>query len=141
MSFDNGSINPIYSQFFPSIATIPNSRRKCVTKKGTYPSFTPIINKLSVTSSSFGSYSVVYIIGSNFLPSGTTFVKFGDYDKLPVIFYSSFNLSFVVPLNVDVGNYNVQVVNLYNGNFSPQINPPSYPGNFNYSNSITYTIT
>jgi hypothetical protein len=118
----------------------PKTTRKCRGYNGFYPSFNPILNSLSVTSSSAGSYSLVYVNGSNFLPNGTTSVKFGNYGYLPITYYSSFNLSFVVPLNVAPGNYNVQVVNVYNGNFSPEVNQ-SYPGNLNFSNSITYTIS
>jgi hypothetical protein len=133
------------SQFYSSIVTnsvVPKSTRKCRQVKSSYPSFTPVLNKLSVTSSPAGGYSVVYVDGSNFLPYGTTFIKFGGYEYgyIPVTFFSCFNLSFVVPLNATVGDYNVQVVNFYNDNFSPQINQ-TYPGNINLSNSITYTIT
>jgi hypothetical protein len=113
--------------------------RNCRRYNGFYPSFTPIFNRLSVTSSSAGNYSLVYVYGSNFLPNGTTFIKFGNV-YLPVTYYNSFNLSFVVPLNLVSDNYNVQVINLYNGNFSQQVNQ-SYPGNLNFSNSIIYTIT
>jgi len=128
--------NPNSSQ----ISTTITARKfpKCRNRNGFYPSFTPIINSLSVTSSSYGIYSVVYINGSNFLPG--SYVNFGPFKQLPIIFFSSFNLSFVVPLNAIPDTYNVIVVNVYNGNFSPSINQ-SYPGNLNYSNIITYTIT
>jgi hypothetical protein len=131
------------TQFYSSIVTNsvrPQTTRNCRKFKGEYPSFTPILYNLSTTSSPSGSYSLVYVNGSNFLPNGTTFIKFGSYGNLPVTYYSSFNLSFVVPLDAVVDSYLVQVVNVYNGNFSPQINQ-SYPGNINLSDSITYTIT
>jgi hypothetical protein len=110
--------------------------------KSFYPSFNPTINGLSVTSSASQTYSLVYITGSNFVSptNGTTYVNFGSFLNLPITFYSSFNISFVVPLNALAGSYNVVVVNVYNGNFSTAVNT-SYPGNPNYSNSITYTIT
>ena len=109
-------------------------------RTGFLPSFTPELFSLSVTTSANGTYSIVYVNGANFLPN-STFIQFGNFGYLPVTYYSSFNISFVVPLNAVPGNYNVKVVNLYNGNFSPQINQ-SYPGNLNYStNSITYAIT
>jgi len=140
----------LYSQFssvdsqFPSSnvtnSVMRKSDRKCRKFKASYPSFTPILYNLSTTTSPSASYSLVYVNGSNFLPNGTTFIKFGNYGYLSVTYYSSFNLSFVVPLDAVVGNYIVEVVNVYNGNFSPQINQ-SYPGNINLSNSITYTIT
>jgi len=133
----------LYSQFSSSIVTnsvTPKSARNCRKFKIGYPSFTPILYNLSTISSLSGGYSLVYVNGTNFLPNGTTFIKFGNYGYLPITYYSSFNLSFVVPLNAIVGNYQVQVINVYNGNFSPEINQ-SYPGNINLSNSITYTIT
>lgn len=109
-------------------------------RRGFLPSFTPVLSGLSVTTSSSATYSLVYVNGSNFLPN-STFIKFGNFGYLPITYYSSFNISFVVPLNAVSGNYNVNVVNLYNGNFSPQVNQ-SYPGNLNYStNFITYTVT
>lgn len=109
-------------------------------RKGFLPSFTPELSSLSSTSSENNTYKMIFVNGSNFLPNGTTFIKFGNFGYLPTIYYSSFNLSFVVPLNAVTGNYNVQVVNLYNGNFSTPVNQ-TYSGNLNYSNSITYTIT
>ena len=121
----------------PNGTVIDTIRRRIRKYTNFYPSFNPIIYNLSSNLSSFGIYSQVYINGSNF--QGTAFVNFGPYKNLPIIFYSSFNISFVVPLNAPIGSYNVIVVSIYNGNFSPQINT-SYPGNQNYSNSITYNI-
>ena len=94
-----------------------NILSKC-SNKSFYPSFNPKIYSLSVTTSVSSVYSLVYINGSNFFPpsNGSTYVNFGSFTNLPIIFYSSFNISFVVPLNVVAGNYNVVVVNLYNGN-------------------------
>ena len=137
------SIDYLYASFYPSSVnnySLQNTSKNCRKYNSFYPSFTPILNGLSVTSSSYGAYSLVYITGSNFLPSGTTFIKFGSYGYLPVTYYSSSYLSFLVPLNSIPGNYPIQVVNLYNGNFSPAVNQ-SYAGNLNYSNSINYTIT
>lgn len=132
------------SQFFSSIVSssvLPKSSRKCRQVKNTfYPSFTPSLTSLSITTSVTGIYTIVYVAGSNFLPNGTTFIKFGNFGYLPVTYYSSFNLSFVIPLNVIPGNYDVKVVNLYNGNFSPPVNQ-TYSGILNFSNSITYTVT
>jgi len=133
----------LIAQFFPngiSNAIRIRSGRNCRKSKPKYPSFTPILYSLSTTTSPAGGYSLVYISGSNYLPDGTTIVKFGN-TYLPVIYYSSSYLSFVVPLNAGKGNYAVQIANIYNGNFSPVVNQ-SYPGNINLStNSITYTIT
>ena len=109
-------------------------------RKSFLPSFTPKLYSLSVTSSDYRKYTKVYVNGSNFLPNGTTFVLFGSNEYLPVTYYSSFKLSFVVPLRAISGNYSIKVVNLYNGNFSTPSNQ-TYSGNLNYSNSINYTIT
>ena len=122
----------------------------CRRYKGFYPSFSPTINSLSVSSSVNGSYSNVMINGSNFLPPsyGTTYVTFGPfkqftgtYKYLPITFYSTSSISFIVPIkNIVPVIYNVNVVNVYNGNFSPSVNE-SYPGIPNLSNSQTYTLT
>ena len=124
-----------------SYLPINTNTEKCITKSF-YPSFSPIINGLSVTTSASGVYSLVYVTGSNFVSptNGTTYINFGSFTNLPITFYSSFNISFVVPLNAVAGSYNVVVVNVYNGNFSTAVNS-SYPGIPNYSNPITYTIT
>ena len=115
---------------------------RCLKYKGFLPSFTPVISNLSVTTSVAGAYSRVYINGSNFIPpcNGVTYVNFGGLKNIPITFYSSFNLSFVVPLNATKGDYNVTVVNVYNGNFSPPVTQ-TYAGIPNYSNFITYKIT
>lgn len=132
--------NPLYAEY---IELVNNKKLqasiKCKRNRSILPSFTPVLTGLSVNTSFKYVYSLVYVYGSNFLPNGTTFIQFGD-KFLPVTFYSSFNLSFVVPLNSDIGIHNVRVVNLYNNNFSPQVNQ-SNPGNLNFSGSIPYLIT
>jgi hypothetical protein len=131
----------VRDEFGNIIAPIVKRISKCKGKKSVYPSFTPIINSLSVTSNAVGMYTVIYISGSNFLPpcNGNTYVNFGSYTNLPITFYSSFSISFIVPLNAPVGIYNITVVNIYNDNFSLPVNQ-SYPGIPNYSNSISYVI-
>lgn len=133
------SITPDYYIYLDLIKN-KNKTLNCLKNKGFLPSFTPNLFSLSHTTSSYGTYSIVYVNGSNFLPNATTFIQFGSFGYLPVTYYSSFNLSFIVPLNATAGNYQVKVVNLYNGNFSKEVNQ-SYPGNLNFSNAITYTIT
>jgi hypothetical protein len=119
---------------------ITTTQITCRLYKSLLPSFTPVISNLSVTSSAAGQYSLVYINGNNFFPNGITYVNFGPFKNIPVVYYSSFNISFVVPLNAAVGNYNVVVVNIYNGQFSTPVKY-SYPGNLNYSNTFVYTLT
>lgn len=126
-----------------SNATQPNTTvLRGLKYKGFLPSFTPVINSLSVTTSVAGVYSLVYINGSNFIPTcnGVTYINFGNFKNIPITFYSSFNISFVVPLNATKGTHNVVVVNVYNSNFSPSVNQ-SYPGIPKYSNSVAYKIT
>lgn len=137
----------ITDEFGNVINSVIYNRKKRITLncrryKSVYPSFTPIINSLSVNSSVAGTYSNVMISGYNFLPPcyGTTYVNFGTFKNLPITFYSTSSISFIVPLNAVSGNYNIQVVNIYNGNFSPTINQ-SYAGNLNFSNSQPYTLT
>lgn len=113
---------------------------KCRKYKGFLPSFTPEINSLSTYTSKAGLYKTVFINGLNFLPSGTTYVNFGPFTNLQVSYYSSFNISFVIPLKANVGTYKIVVVNVYNGNFSPRVNITG-AGVLNYSNSVQYTLT
>lgn len=132
----NMNIYKFYSNLKPVIST---KQVICRKYNGFYPSFTPEITMLSTTSSISGEYSLVYISGVNFFLSGTTYVNFGSYTNIPITYYSSNNISFVVPLNAAIGTYNVTVVNIYNGNFSPPVKY-TYSGNLNYSNIITYEI-
>jgi len=113
----------------------------CRRYKAGYPPFAPTIGSLSVTISGAGTYSLVYIYGTNFLPPcyGTTYVNFGPFKQLPITFYSTSSISFVVPLNAQVGIYKVVVVNIYNSNFSPAVNQ-SYSGNPNFSNPVSYQL-
>jgi hypothetical protein len=139
-SINNRRFNNSRSNNLMSNNSLPNNFFNSNCRKGFLPSFTPKLYSLSSTSSENNTYKMVFVNGSNFLPNGTTFIKFGNFGYLPTTYYSSFNLSFVVPLNAIRGHYNVQVVNLYNSNFSTPVNQ-TYSGNLNYSNSITYTIT
>lgn len=98
-----------------------------------YPDTTPIIYGLSQNESVLGAYTVVYISGYNFSKANTTgnsTVTFGDITNIPVIFYSSLNLSFVVPfINLTQGPYDIQVVN---NNYFPVTQ---------YSNKVSYELT
>ena len=114
--------------------------KKCKLSQGFLPSFTPEIYSISKNDSTAGAYSVVFIIGKNFLPNGTTYVNFGTYQNISVSYFSSNNISFVVPINAIIGTYDIIVVNNYSSNFSANINN-FYNNNLNYSNSETYTLT
>ena len=114
--------------------------KKCKLAKGFLPSFTPEIYTLSVYTSLASAYSFVSITGNNFLPNGTTYVNFGTYQNISVSYFSSNNISFVVPINAIIGPYDIIVVNNYSSNFSANINN-FYNNNLNYSNSETYTLT
>lgn len=129
--------NPITSAL-QNVDTIVRDR--CRKYRGFYPSFTPIINSLSTYTSKKRAYSKVFITGENFLPNGTTTVNFGSYKNIPVTYYSSFNISFVVPPDAWNGDYEVVVSNLYNDNFSPPVKY-TYAGNPNNSAPVLYTIT
>ncbi len=138
----NVQLSADYANYLNNYLNNNTRNHNCRRYKSVYPSFTPTINSLSVTNSVAGAYSNVIISGSNFLPPcyGTTFVNFGSFKNIQITFYSTSSISFIVPLNAVPGTYNVQVVNIYNSNFSPAVNQ-SYPGNLNFSNSITYTLT
>ena len=114
--------------------------KKCKLSQGFLPSFTPEIYSISKITSAAGAYSVVFIIGKNFLPNGTTYVNFGTYQNISVSYFSSNNISFVVPINAIIGPYDIIVVNNYSSNFSANINN-FYNNNLNYSNSKIYTLT
>jgi hypothetical protein len=114
--------------------------KKCKLSQGFLPSFTPEIYNISKNTSVAGTYSVVFIVGKNFLPNGTTYVNFGNnYQNISVSYFSSYNISFVVPTNAIIGSYDIVVVNNYNSNFSSNTNN-FYNSNLNYSNSETYTL-
>jgi len=92
-----------------------------------FPNTSPVINSLSVYSSS-GTNTTVSVYGDNFSldgRNGTSVVNFGSY-TVSVLFYSSQNISFQVP-TATTGTYSVTVVNTSQ-------NPL-------YSNSVQYTIT
>jgi len=107
--------------------------------KGFLPSFNPVITSLSTNFSIPGEYTLVYVTGENFLPNGVTYIQFGGYKNIPITYYSSFYISFLIPLDTVGGRHQVYAVNIYNGNFSPQVNY-SYPGTLNYSNPFEYTL-
>ena len=114
-------------------------KKNCNLTKSFLPSFKPEIYSLSVYTSLSGAYSNVLISGKNFLPNGTTYVNFGNFTNIPVSYFSSFNISFVVPTNATIGSYNVVVVNNYTSNYSANINI-IYNENLNFSNSVTYKL-
>lgn len=95
-----------------------------------YPNTSPIIYNLSQYSSQSGNYTIVYIHGLNFLFNSTT-VTFGTITNIPVTFYSSNDISFVIPINSLPGSYSVQVVTI----------PSTIPTVLLSSNIETYTIT
>jgi hypothetical protein len=93
----------------------------CIKYQKQLPSFTPVIYSLSTTFSSSGNYSFVNIIGENFYPNGVTKINFGSFKNISFTYYSSFNISFLVPLNASAGIYHVIAVNIYNDNFSTPV--------------------
>jgi len=128
--------NPITS----SLMNINTAYTNCYKYKKLLPSFTPIIYSLSVTTSTAGDYSLVYITGDNFLANGTTYINFGSFKNIAITYYSSFNISFIVPSQATAGSYNIIAVNIYNGNFAPNVSY-NYLPNLNFSNAIQYTLT
>jgi hypothetical protein len=116
-------------------------QKKCRKYKSVYPNFNPLLGSLSITTSISGAYTVVKVYGENFLPMGNTYINFGPISNIPVTYYSSNTISFVVPIINNFGDttYNVVAVNIYNGNFGFA---PKYPstGSLSYSNPLLYTL-
>ena len=104
----------------------------CRKYKGFYPNITPVIYNLSQNTSPQGIYAPVYISGNNYLLDGMTKVDFGTYTNLPVTFFSSISLSFLVPIDAPAGLYSVKVTTVDN----TQVVPSTM-----YSNGVNYTIT
>lgn len=80
-----------------------------------YPNYSPIIYGLSTYSSMQGRYTQVTISGNNFSLGNTigySVVNFGNYQRLPITYYSSTSISFIVPTDAMNGKYAVQVINL-----------------------------
>lgn len=114
----------------------------CNPSNSSYPNFAPSIYNLNVETSVAGAYTVVHILGDNFFPPayGNTYVNFGSFTNIPILFYSTFNISFVVPQGAGNNLYNVVVVNVYNNNFGSTINYRASGSNV-YSNTVLYSIT
>ena len=96
-----------------------------------YPNTSPVIYSLYPQESVLEDYTICYINGLNFSKENTTgnsTVTFGSIKNIPVTFYSSLNLSFVVPNNLATGTYNIQVIN---NNYFPSTT---------YSNTFQYTL-
>jgi hypothetical protein len=108
------------------------SSLSCRVASNVAPDIKPVINNLSSVSSKQGVYTVVHLYGNNFANKnskiGTSVVNFGTtHTNLPISFYSSQEISFVVPTRVKKGTYEINVRNLH----------------FPYyltSNSVTFTI-
>ena len=107
------------------------SRANCRKFYYSYPNFSPQILGLSTYTSVAGVYTQVTLSGNNFTYGtslGYSVVNFGQYQNIPVVFYGSNNISFIVPTQALPGTYTVQVVNVI------------YPVS-SYSNILTYTLT
>lgn len=120
--------NPIFSLRKTPVITKQNNCRKY---KGFLPNITPSINSLSNTISAQAEYNLVYISGENFTPYTTT-VNFGYIKNIPIVFYNSSYISFIVPLNLSEGVYSIQVVVNNSNNYNPS--------SVLYSNTLDYTI-
>ena len=131
----NSSYSSIYNIIDSKLAFV-----SCNTKNGMIPSLNPRIEYLSVDNSKAKYYTMVYITGTNFLPPsiGSTYINFGDYKNIPIIFFNTTSIAFIVPQTATFGKYNINVVNV-NNVFSKSSNN-SYPGSLLTSNTFTYTI-
>ena len=96
-----------------------NYSARCKKYVNTYPDFTPVIYSLSTYTTISGKYTQVNISGTNFTSGSTigyTVVNFGNFINLPINFYGSTNISFIVPIQASPGIYKVQVVNISHPN-------------------------
>jgi uncharacterized protein (TIGR03437 family) len=118
------------SSVLPVDFKVPSSV-KCRKFEYKYPNTSPVIYSLFPSESVLGDYVLCYINGLNFSKSNTTgnsTITFGNITNIPVTFYSSLNLSFVVPSNLAAGTYSVQVIN---NNYFPSTT---------YSNTVKYIL-
>jgi len=83
--------------------------------EGKYPDLIPTIIHLDTYNANYLQTSTrpftVYLRGINFSANGITSITFGTYKNIPITFFSSTSISFIIPLNVKQGEYNLQVVN------------------------------
>jgi hypothetical protein len=107
------------------------SQSLCRKYKGFLPNINPIIYFFSNDECLQNSYLVVYVNGENFTPNNLS-VTFGSITGIPIVFYSSFQISFIVPSNLSQGFYSVKVVANNNNNYIPGLL---------YSNSVFFEIT
>ena len=106
-----------------------SKKSSCKKYVNTVPDFSPVILSISPDISATGEYTQVNVFGKNFSFGsriGYTIIKFGN-TIIPVTFYGSNNISFIVPANAPPGIYSVQAVNAF------------YPTS-TYSNIFDYTI-
>lgn len=118
------------SSFLPLVFKVPSSVN-CRKYEYKFPNTAPQIYSLSPVESVLGDYTLCYINGLNFSKENTTgnsTVTFGSITNIPATFYSSLNLSFVVPNTLPAGTYQVQVVNK---NYFPATQ---------YSNTVNYVL-
>ena len=111
------------------IQYISNSCRSYI--QGNYPNLIPNIYSLSSYNAPIFRTSTypftIYILGTNFNANEITSITLGSYKNIPITFYSSTSISFIIPLNAKIGEYNVQVVNT---NITGSL----------YSNTVVFTI-
>jgi len=110
---------------------IKTAKITCRKYKGFLPNITPSILFLSQTSSAQRTYALVFIQGENFTPYSTT-VAFGPISNIPIVYYNSNTISFVVPMKLLANEYDVQVVTNAANNYNIVLLS---------SNKIRYTIT
>ena len=96
-----------------------------------FPEFTPVLFFMSTYEANPHTYTVVTVKGYNFFPNNTQ-ILFGT-KIVPVSFYGSTQITFVVPMDLPFGQYEVKAVNVTN--FSPL-----YPVTQKISNSFLFDL-
>lgn len=108
----------------------PNIKKNitCLQVSSKSPDFTPLIYLLSTDTCAYNTYTVVTVQGYNFFP-GNTVIFFGE-TIVPISYYGSNGLSFVVPITSPKGTYEVRAANVTN--FYPIYPPVQKKSNIAY---------
>lgn len=105
-----------------------NENILCLRFSNKSPDFTPLIYLLSTNQSAYNTYTVVNVQGYNFFP-GNTVIFFGE-TVVPISYYGSTGLSFVVPISSPRGTYEIRAANVTN--FYPLYPPVQKKSNIAY---------
>jgi IPT/TIG domain len=82
----------------------------------TYPDLKPTIVYFSTYTVKYeltkSRSFTIYVRGTNFTKEGRTTISFGSYQNIPITFFSSTSISFIIPRQAIPGQYNVEIINV-----------------------------